>query len=143
MKILVIHGLGMDMRGVADVDLFGPMTLPQYDKAIYSYAAKLGIDVSIFHSNEEDEVVARFAAAGGEGFVGALFNPSGYMAGYPSLTKAITDAPFPVYELHMSNPFKRGRTFETARACTGVVQGFGIEGYRMVLSALTNSLPDA
>ena len=31
MKILVIHGAGMNMRGKAQVEIFGPMTLPEYD----------------------------------------------------------------------------------------------------------------
>ena len=33
MKILVIHGAGMNMRGKAQVEIFGPMTLPEYDAA--------------------------------------------------------------------------------------------------------------
>ena len=33
-KILVIHGAGMSMRGKAQMEVFGPMTLPEYDAAI-------------------------------------------------------------------------------------------------------------
>jgi len=53
MKILVVHGAGMDMRGKVQVEVFGPMTLPQYDAAIRGYAAELGMAVEIFHSNLE------------------------------------------------------------------------------------------
>jgi len=31
-KILVIHGAGMNMRGKVQLDVFGPMTLPEYDE---------------------------------------------------------------------------------------------------------------
>jgi 3-dehydroquinate dehydratase len=31
-KILVIHGAGMNMRGKVQLDVFGPITLPEYDE---------------------------------------------------------------------------------------------------------------
>ena len=139
MKVLVVHGLGMDMRGVTDIEIFGPMTLAEYDGAILGYAAELGVDVELFHSNVESEVVAKFDAAGREGVDAAIMNPSAYMEGHPAITQAIQDAPFPTYELHMSNPAARGRASETAGACKGVIAGFGIEGYRMALAAIAAS----
>ena len=33
-KVLVIHGAGMNMRGKAQIEVFGPMKLPEYDKQI-------------------------------------------------------------------------------------------------------------
>ena len=33
-KILVLHGAGMDMRGKSQIDVFGPMTLPEYEDRI-------------------------------------------------------------------------------------------------------------
>jgi len=33
-KILIIHGAGMNMRGKVQTEIFGPMTLPQYDDRI-------------------------------------------------------------------------------------------------------------
>jgi len=43
----VIHGAGMNMRGKVQVDVFGPMTLPQYDERIRGYAKELGVEVEI------------------------------------------------------------------------------------------------
>jgi hypothetical protein len=31
-KVLVIHRAGMNMRGKVQLDVFGPMTLPEYDE---------------------------------------------------------------------------------------------------------------
>ncbi len=50
-EILVIHGAGMNMRGKAQIEVFGPMTLPQYDDHIRQYASELKVEVEIFHSN--------------------------------------------------------------------------------------------
>jgi hypothetical protein len=49
-KVLIVHGAGMNMRGKAQIEIFGPMTLPQYDVHIRKYATDLGIDTEIFHS---------------------------------------------------------------------------------------------
>src|ERR1700675_3153046 len=56
-KILIVHGAGMNMRGKAQIDVFGPMTLPQYDEHIRKYATELNVDVEIFNSNVEGEVI--------------------------------------------------------------------------------------
>ena len=49
-SILVIHGAGMNMRGKAQLDVFGPMTLAQYDDHLRKYSADLGTSLEIFHS---------------------------------------------------------------------------------------------
>ena len=67
-RVLVIHGAGMNMRGKVQVDIFGPMTLPEYDERIRGYAKELGVDVEIFHSNIEGEIVNRLYAANADGF---------------------------------------------------------------------------
>ncbi len=79
-KILIIHGAGMNMRGKVQTEIFGPMTLPQYDERIRGYAAELGVDVEVFHSNIEGEVVNKLYEANNRGFDAALFNPAGFRA---------------------------------------------------------------
>lgn len=135
-KVLVIHGLGMDMRGKQHVHIFGTMTLPDYDAKIREYAVELGITVDIFHSNIESEVIGRLSAAKDEGFDGAIINPAGFMLGYPALTTAISNATFPVIEVHVSHPARRGTTSEVAAVCHGTITGFGIGGYALALRGL-------
>jgi 3-dehydroquinate dehydratase II len=45
-KILVIHGAGMNMRGKVQLDVFGPMTLPEYDERIRGYAKERGEEIA-------------------------------------------------------------------------------------------------
>lgn len=136
-KILVIHGAGMDMRGKVQVEVFGRMTLPEYDAAIRGYAAALGIEVEIFHSNLEGEVINRLHAAHEDALVGgALINPAGFTRGYPALNAAIAGVRFPVIEVHISNPAKRGLVSEVLAAGRGGVSGFGLIGYELALRGL-------
>ena len=135
-KILVIHGAGMNMRGKAQVETFGPMTLPEYDEKIRAFAAELGVEVEIFHSNIEGEVINRLYAAHEENIAGAIFNPAGFTTGYRSLNAAITQVGFPTIEVHMSNPAKRGTNSEILAAGLGGISGFGIAGYALALRGL-------
>jgi 3-dehydroquinate dehydratase-2 len=136
MKVLVIHGCGMNMRGKVQTDVFGPMTLPEYDEHIRSYARELAIEVEIYHSNIEGEVINKLYDAHETGFEGAIINPAGYTTGHPALVAAIAQVGFPTIELHVSNPARRGVASDVARACRGAVAGFGIYGYFMALRAL-------
>jgi 3-dehydroquinate dehydratase-2 len=139
-KILIVHGEGMDMRGKTQIDVFGPMTLPEYDEHIRRYAADLGMEVEIFHSNVESEVINKFRDAEERGFNAAIFNPAGYMFGRPDLNAAIAGLRFPTIEVHISNPARRGKFSEFAAVARGVVTGFGIFGYYLALRGLKEIL---
>jgi len=139
-KVLVIHGAGMNMRGKTQVEVFGPMTLPEYDRHIRQYSSELGVEVEIFHSNIEGEVINKLYSAHDAGVDAAIINPAGYTTGHPALAAAITQVRFPVFELHISNPARRGRVSEIAPACRGVVTGFGIQGYYLALKGIREAL---
>src|SRR5688572_32640963 len=94
-KILVIHGAGMNMRGKSQLEIFGPLTLPQYDEHIRGYARELGCEIEIFHSNVEGEVINRFYDAFERKLDGAVINPAGYTTDHPAMSAAITQVAFP------------------------------------------------
>ncbi|MXY46721.1 MAG: type II 3-dehydroquinate dehydratase [Chloroflexi bacterium] len=131
-KVLVLHGQGMELRGKVDIEIFGTMTLPEYDDNIRQYAADLGVDVEIFHSNEEAEVIAKLNDSDADV---ALINPGGYTTGHPALADTIRQGSIPTLEIHMSNPASRGRISEIGPACRGVITGIGIIGYNLGLQA--------
>jgi len=135
-KILVIHGAGMNMRGKIQRDIFGPMTLPEYDTQIRTFAAALSIEVEIFHSNIEGEVINRIYDATEDGCDGALINPAGFMIGYPALAAAIAQVPYPTIDVHISKPARRGISSEIAKVCRATVAGFGINGYDLALRGM-------
>jgi len=139
-KVLVVHGAGMNMRGKSQIEMFGPLTLAQYDEHIRRYAAELKCEVEIFHSNIEGEVINRFYDAFERKLDGALINPAGYTTDHPALCAAITQVGFPVVEVHLSNPAMRGRISDVGRVCRGVVTGFGITGYALALQGLLEIL---
>ena len=139
-RVLVIHGAGMNMRGKVQTEIFGPMTLPEYDDRIRAFAAELGLEVEIFHSNIEGEVVNKIYEANDKQFDAALFNPAAFGTGYPALVAAISQVRFPTIEVHISNPVRRGPASETARVSHGIIAGFGVAGYYLALRGVREML---
>jgi 3-dehydroquinate dehydratase-2 len=141
-KVLVIQGAGMNMRGKAEVDIFGPMTLDELNEQIRGYARDLGVEVDILQSNVEGEVCNALYAAHEAGDVGAaLINPAGYMRTTGPLPNAIHQVRFPVIEVHVSNPVARGIASTTLPVCKGSVTGFGANSYRLALAAAKDLIP--
>ncbi len=135
-KVLVIQGAGMNMRGKSQVEIFGSATLEEIDEQIIGYAEGLGVDVELFHSNIEGEVVNALYDAHDRDFDAALINPAGYTTVAGPLRSAITQVKFPVYEVHVSNPTARGTVSQVLPVCKGAVYGCGVYGYRLALEAV-------
>lgn len=135
-RILVLHGAGMNMRGKVQTEIYGTMTLAEYDRHIRDYAAELGLDVEIFQSNIEGEIINRLYDANDRGIDAAIFNPAGFSIGYPALVLAISQVKFPTVEVHISNPVRRGPVSETSKSAQGMVTGFGVTGYYLALRGL-------
>ena len=135
-KVLVIQGAGMNMRGKSQVEIFGSATLDEIDEQIRGYAEGMGIDVEMFHSNIEGEVVNALYDAHERDFDAALINPAGYTTVAGPLRNAITQVKFPVFEVHVSNPTARGTVSQVLPVCKGAVYGCGVYGYRLALEAV-------
>ncbi len=135
-KVLVIQGAGMNMRGKSQLDIFGPTTLDQINEQILGYAEGLGIDVEIYHSNIEGEVVNAIYDAHERQIDAAVINPAGYTTTTGPLRAAITQVGFPFIEVHASNPTARGTVSNVLPVCKGSVYGFGVYGYYLALEAV-------
>jgi 3-dehydroquinate dehydratase II len=134
-KVLVIQGAGMNMRGKSRIEIFGPTTLEQLNELIRGYARSLDIEVEIFHSNIEGEVVNALYEAHDRKIDAALINPAGYTRTTGPLAGAIGEVSFPVIEVHVSNPAARGISSTILPLCRGSVVGFGPFGYYLALAA--------
>lgn len=136
MKVLVIQGAGMNMRGKAQLEIFGPTTLEQINAAIEQYARGLEIDVEILQTNIEGEAVNALYEAHERKVDAGIINPAGYSHTSGPLPNAIAQVSFPVVEVHMSNPVARGPVSTILPVCKGSVTGFGVYGYYLALAGL-------
>ncbi len=106
------------------------------NEQIRGYAEGLGIEVELFQSNIEGEVVNALYDAHERDFDAALINPADYTTLSGQLRSAITQVKFPVIEVHASNPTSRGTVSQVLPVCKGAVYGFGVYGYRLALEAV-------
>ncbi len=134
-RALVIQGAGMNMRGKAQIDIFGPDTLEQINEKVQSYADALGMEVEFFHSNIAGEVVNALYQAHESGVDAALINPAGYTTAGGPLISAVTQVGYPVIEVHASNPASRGVSSTFLPVSKACIYGVGVYGYCLGLQA--------
>jgi 3-dehydroquinate dehydratase-2 len=145
MKILVLHGPNLNLFGRREPHIYGTMTLAEINAKLQALAQELKVDLVVFQSNVEGELVGMFHKHMDDAH-GALLNPAGLTQHGVSLHDAIKAMPFPVIEVHMSNLAAREEWRHhsiIAPAAKGTVQGLGWRSYTAALRALVEMLKDA
>ena len=138
MKIAVIQGPNLNMLGIREQHIYGPMSLDQIHEQLKNAAEQNGIEVEFFQSNLEGEIVDRIQECLGT-VDGIMINPAAYSHTSIAIKDALSAVNMPVVEVHISNIYKREEFRQksiTAGASTGVISGFGPFGYHMGLIAL-------
>ena len=138
MKILVIHGLNLNMLGTREESIYGEKTLRQIDGLLKKEARALGIELAIFQSNHEGALID-FIQEQTSSSQGIIINPAGLTHYGLSLRDALTDSKLPVIEVHLSNIYRREEwraKSVIAPVATGQVSGLGWRGYVMALHVL-------
>ncbi|GIT43938.1 MAG: hypothetical protein Ct9H300mP11_18740 [Chloroflexota bacterium] len=54
---MVIQGAGMNMRGKVQLEIFGAHDRGEMNEQIVGYGKELDMDIELFHSNVEGEVI--------------------------------------------------------------------------------------
>lgn len=139
MKILVLQGPNLNVLGHREPHIYGNVTLEQIHENLKSQAKQNNADIEFFQSNFEGEIIDKLQECIGGEYSAVLINPAGYSHTSIAIADAIASCGVPVVEVHISNIHARedfrDKSF-TARACAGVITGFGAFGYHLGLIAL-------
>lgn len=142
MKIAVIQGPNINMLGIREQNIYGPMSMDQIHAQIESAAKQNNVEVEFFQSNLEGEIVDKIQECLGT-VDGIMINPAAYSHTSIAIRDALSAVNLPTVEVHISNIYKREEFRQksvTAASSTGVVSGFGPFGYHMGLIALMQIL---
>ena len=138
MKVLVLHGVNLNMFGKRDPAQYGTATLAEIDARLREKALQLGVELECFQTNHEGAMCERIHAAHAEG-VGAVVINAGAWTHYSyAIRDALEILKAPVIEVHMSDikarePFRRHSVFDgVARE---QISGLGVESYVTGLEA--------
>ncbi|MFI5370841.1 MAG: type II 3-dehydroquinate dehydratase [Candidatus Eisenbacteria bacterium] len=141
-RILVLHGPNLDALGTREPERYGRETLADVDRALTALASELGCELETLQSAHEGVLIEALYRARGR-CDGVLLNPGGLTHTSVALRDAVLGAGLPVVEVHVTNPHAREsfrHTSTVSGAAVAVVQGFGVDSYRLALRGLAARL---
>lgn len=144
MRILILHGVNLNMFGRRDPAQYGSVTLAEINARLEALAVELGVETLFFQTNHEGAMVERIHRILEEDIRAVVINAGAWT----HYSHAIADAlamlgqprspVIPVVETHMSNVHAR-EAFRhesvLAPVCAGSIAGFGAESYLLALRA--------
>ena len=138
MKLLVINGPNLNLLGRREPDIYGAETYDDLCQMIRAHARALGVEVDIYQSNHEGDLVDRIQAALGTAD-GLILNPAAYTHTSVALLDALLAVRLPAVEVHISNvderePFRRVSYIRSA--CMATISGHGLTGYLEAMDLL-------
>ncbi|HHD74626.1 MAG TPA: type II 3-dehydroquinate dehydratase [Nitratifractor sp.] len=135
MKIVVIQGPNLNMLGVREQHIYGPMKLEDIHEQMKHFAEQNGVEIEFFQSNLEGEIVDRIQECLGDAD-GIIINPAAYSHTSIAIRDAISAVELPTIEVHLSNIHAREEFRKhslTAEVCAGVIAGVGPFGYHLAM----------
>lgn len=144
MKIVVIQGPNLNMLGVREQQIYGPMKLEQIHAQMKDVATQNGVEIEFFQSNLEGEMVDRIQECYGDAN-GIIINPAAYTHTSIAIRDAIAAVNLPTIEVHISNIHRREEFRKTnmiAPVCSSSIVGFGPFGYHMAMVGMTQILSE-
>jgi 3-dehydroquinate dehydratase-2 len=144
MKIQVIQGPNLNMLGVREQNIYGPMKLEDIHAQMKAYAEQSGIEIEFFQSNLEGEIVDKIQECLGDAD-GIIINPAAYTHTSIAIRDAIKAVALPTIETHISNVYAREEFRQKsliAPVCAGQVTGFGPFSYHMAMVGMVQILQE-
>ena len=139
MKILVINGPNLNMLGLREPGIYGSSTYDDLCRMIREKASALGVEVSLYQSNHEGDIVTRIQQALGQEDA-IVINPAAYTHTSIAILDALKAVHLPAAEVHISDVSKREpfrQISYAGMACEAHYIGLGFEGYLRAMEFLT------
>ena len=141
-KIIILNGPNLKLLGEREKEKYGNLTLKDIETDCKEFEKKSNIDLSFFQSNIEGELVEEIQRAR-KTYNGLIINAGGYTHTSVAIHDALKILKIPIIELHITNIYNR-EDFRhkslISKVASGVICGFGAEGYLMALRAIKNFL---
>ena len=142
MKLLVINGPNINMLGIREPQVYGAQNYGELCRAVRENAAGHGIEVEIYQSNHEGDLVDKIQAAY-EKADGIVINPGAYTHTSIAILDALKSVSIPTVEVHLSKVEEREdfRQISYVRlAAVKTITGKGIRGYLEAMDFLVEMI---
>ena len=141
-KIIILNGPNLNLLGEREKEKYGNITLKDIENNCKEFAIKNNINLSLFQSNIEGELVEEIQKARKEQ-QGLILNAGAYTHTSVAIHDALKVLKIPIIELHITNIYNREEFRHKSlisKLATGILCGFGTDGYIMALQAMKNYL---
>lgn len=138
MKILIINGPNLNMLGIREPDIYGKNTYKDLCELIKDYAGQKNIEVKLFQSNHEGDLVDEIQSAY-QKFDGIVINPAAYTHTSVAILDAVKSVGIPTVEVHISAVEEREDFRQVSyirKACIKTITGKGFNGYLEAIDTL-------
>lgn len=126
------------MLGIREPDIYGKTTYADLCELIRAHAEKLGVEVELYQSNHEGDLVDKIQEAYGR-IDGIVINPGAYTHTSVAILDALKAVAIPSVEVHISEVDRREefRQISYVRlACFATITGHGLDGYLEAMDLL-------
>lgn len=135
MKLLVINGPNLNMLGIREPSIYGKQDFAALQDYIRASAEALGLEVTLFQSNHEGEIVDVIQAAYGV-YDGIIINPAAYTHTSVAILDALKAVAIPTVEVHLSDVSSREEFRKhsyVSMVAEKTIFGLDFEGYKKAL----------
>jgi 3-dehydroquinate dehydratase-2 len=142
MKIAVIQGPNLNMLGVRETNIYGPMRLEDIHNQMKAVAEQNGFDIEFFQSNLEGEIVDKIQECLGD-VDGIIINPAAYTHTSIAIRDALSAVKIPAVEVHISNIARREdfrKKSLISDVVAGTIAGFGPFSYHLGMISMIQIL---
>jgi len=137
-KILVLHGVNLNMFGKRDPAQYGTVTLEEINDRLKKLAEEMGVELEVFQTNHEGEMCEKIHQAHLDKVDAVVINAGAWTHYSYALRDALATLKVPMVEVHMSNIHSREefRHYSViAPLARGQIAGFGLQSYLLGLRA--------
>ncbi|WP_137046163.1 type II 3-dehydroquinate dehydratase [Pseudolabrys sp. FHR47] len=139
--VYVINGPNLNRLGKREPEIYGTTTLADVEKMCREEAGSTPVEFR--QSNSEAQIIDWIHEAIEKEAGGIVINPAAFTFVSIAILDALKMFPGPIIELHISNIHKREAIYHNSlvsKVATGVMAGFGAEGYRLAVRAMQNMI---
>jgi len=137
-RVLVLNGPNLNRLGTREPDVYGHDSLADVAAYCLDAGAPLGLEPDVRQTNSEAELVTWLHEAAEE-HLPVVLNPAAFTHYSYAVRDACAMLTAPLVEVHLSNPHTREEFRHRSvisGVATGVIAGFGKQGYGLALQAI-------
>ena len=142
MKILVINGPNLNFLGIREPSVYGHNTYQDLCNLIKDYVSDKDVQIEIFQSNHEGDLVDRIQKAYYDKVDGIVINPAAYTHTSVAILDALKAVMIPTVEVHISDVSKREEFRQISYVglvAIKTIKGHGFNGYLEAIEYLINN----